>query len=66
MMNAQALKAEIARAGMTQKQVAQSIGISANTFSQKLKKGTFGINEANEIVELLNIADPGAIFFASR
>lgn len=63
MFNANALKAEIARNGMTQSSVAKSIGISANTFSTKMKNGTFGIDEAEAISKLLNIGNPGAIFF---
>ena len=63
MLNANALRAEIARNGMTQTSVAKSIGISANTFSMKMKRGTFGIDEAEAIARLLNIRNPGAIFF---
>ena len=63
MFDANQLRAEIVRAGMTQKEVANSIGISANTFSIKMNTGTFGLDEAEKIIELLDIKDPGAIFF---
>lgn len=66
MLNANALKAEIARNGMTQATVAKSIGISANTFSTKMKNGTFGIDEAEAIAKVLNIGNPGAIFFSAE
>lgn len=66
MFDANALRGEIARRGMTQKSVADSIGISANTFSKKMKDGSFGIKECEAIVELLGIQNPGAIFFAER
>lgn len=63
MFDANQLRAEIMRAGLTQKEVANSIGISANTFSTKMKSGTFGLDEAEKIIELLGIKDPSAIFF---
>ena len=64
MFNAQALKAEIVRNGLTQREVAKSIGLSANTFSSKMKNGSFGMDEAAKMIELLGIKDAGAIFFA--
>ena len=68
MLNANALRAEIARNGMTQNSVAKSIGISANTFSSKMKTGKFGLNEVEAIAKLLNIDSRGisAIFFNSQ
>lgn len=63
MFNANALRAEIARNGMTQNSVAKSIGISANTLSAKMKSGKFGIDEVEAICRLLNVRDIGAIFF---
>ena len=66
MFNANALRGEIARNGMTQKTVAESIGMSANTFSKKMRDGSFGINECDAMIELLGIQNPGAIFFAEE
>ena len=66
MLNANALRAEIARNGMTQSQVAERIGISATTFSKKMKNNGFGIDEADKLISLLGIQDPGAIFFGSE
>ena len=66
MLDVKALRAEIARNGMTQGQVAERIGITASTFSRKMKTNGFGINEAEEIIKLLGIQDPGAIFFAEQ
>ena len=62
MLNANLLKAEIARNGMSQRDVAKSIGMSANTFSKKIKNGTFGITEADQMIKLLGIQNPSAIF----
>lgn len=66
MLDPKALRAEIARNGMTQGQVAERIGMSATTFSKKMKNNGFGMNEADKIIELLGIQNPGAIFFAGQ
>ena len=66
MLNANALRAEIARNGMTQGQVAERIGMSANTFSIKMNNNGFGLKEADKIIELLGIQNPGAIFFGQE
>lgn len=63
MLNANLLRAEIARNGMTQGQVAERIGMSANTFSFKMRNNGFGLVEADKLIELLGIRDPGAVFF---
>ena len=63
MFDANALRAEIARNGMTQGQVAKSIGMTANTFSYKMKHSSFGIKEADRLIDLLGIQNPNAIFF---
>ena len=66
MLNANALRAEIARNGMTQGEVAKRIGMSANTFSTKMKNSGFGIVEAERLIHLLGIRDPNAIFFSQE
>lgn len=66
MFNPNMLRAEIARNGLTQKDVAKSIGISANTFSKKMNDGSFGLAEANIMIKLLGIQNPDAIFFGSE
>ena len=64
MLDKKALKAEIVRNGLTQKDVAKMLGISEKTFISRMKRGIFGTDEAQTMVEKLNIADPVAIFFA--
>lgn len=59
------LRGIIAERGMTQLQVANSLGMSANTFYRKMQKGVFGTDEAEKMVRLLNIEDPAEIFFAN-
>ena len=64
MLNKNALKAEIARQGLTQKQVAAELGISEKTFISRMKCGVFGTDEAEKLIVLLKIKDPMPIFFA--
>ena len=66
MLDVNALRAEIKRNGYTEYQVAEKLGISAKTFSLKLKKGKFNTDEASLMVKLLKIKDPSSIFFASK
>jgi len=65
-MDANALRGEIKRCGLTQEKVAMLIGMSPKTFSLKLKRGVFGIDEAERMIELLQIKDPVAIFFNKK
>ena len=58
------LRGIIAERGMTQKQVAQYLGISAKTFYNKMQKGVFGTDEVEQMVKLLSIPNPVDIFLA--
>ena len=51
--------------GLSQKDVAKYLGISANTFYSKMKKGVFGSDEIEKMINLLEIKNPLAIFFAN-
>lgn len=64
MLNENALKAEIVRNGMTQKELAKYLNMSESTFIRKMKNNTFGTEEAEKMIDRLNIADPVSIFFA--
>lgn len=64
MIDTRALKAEIVRNGLTQGKLAQKIGISSRTLTQKLKRGIFGSDEIERMINVLNIHDPVSIFFA--
>ena len=66
MLDKNALKAEIVRNGLTQKDVAKKIGISEKTFISRMKNGFFGTDEAEIMIRELNIANPAAIFFANQ
>jgi DNA-binding XRE family transcriptional regulator len=66
MLDRNALKAEIVRNGLTQKDVAKKIGISEKTFISRMKNGVFGTDEAEIMIRELNISNPVAIFFAHQ
>ena len=65
-MDANMLRAEIVRNGMTQRTLAKKIGVSESTFIRKMKAGTFGIDEAELMINILGISDPVAVFFTSK
>lgn len=65
MINANLIRAKIVENGMTQKQVAQAIGMTAKTFTDKMKSGKFGLDEADKMISLLKIENPERYFFAN-
>ena len=64
MINTQKLKGVITERGTTQKRVAQAIGITEKTFYEKMKKGVFGSDEIDAMIDFLNIEEPMPIFFS--
>lgn len=66
MLNTNLIRAKIAENGMTQKQVAKEIGMSAKTFSIKMNNGKFGLDEADKMISLLKIDKPELYFFAEE
>lgn len=66
MIDTDALKAIIVSKRMTQQEVAHKIGITPKTFYSKMKKGVFGSNEMEAMIDLLSIENPCAIFFADE
>lgn len=56
----------MARKGYTQRKLAKEIGISENTLSAKIKHGSFGTEEVQMIMRILDIKDPTPIFFGSE
>lgn len=60
------LRGIIAERGYSQRQVAKHLGITEKTFYTKMKNGSFGIDEADKMIELLNIQEPMGIFFAPK
>ena len=60
------LRGEIARNRMNQKDVAALIGVTPKTFYDKMKKGVFGSDEIQKMIDALGIKDPMSIFFAKE
>ena len=66
MIKTNELKGIIVKNGYTQKQVAERIGITPKTFYEKMKRGVFGSDEIEIMIEMLNISNPSEIFFAKE
>lgn len=66
MIDSDRLKQIIAQNGLSQRKVADYLGISAKTFYAKLKKGVFDSDEIELMVNLLAIPNPAGVFFASH
>ena len=66
MLNRAELAACMARNGFTRTRLAKSIGMTPKTLYNKIKKGVFGSDEIERIVEVLHISDPVSIFFAQE
>ena len=64
MINANLIRGKIVEKGLTQAEVAASIGMSAKTFSLKMNSGKFGLDEVDKMISLLNIEEPLRYFFA--
>lgn len=60
------LRGIIYERGLSQRQVAKAIGMSEKTFYTKMKQGVFGTDEAEKMVKLLSIKNPGEIFLARK
>lgn len=56
----------MAEKGISGKMMAKRIGITPKTFYAKMKKGIFGLDEIEVIIDALKIEDPRPIFFAKK
>lgn len=67
MFNKNLLKAQIVAAGMTSKKLAERLEMNESTFYRKMNDdGNFTRSEINRMIDILNIQDPSAIFFAEH
>lgn len=64
MINVDKLKGIIVENGLTQGKMAKIIGITPKTFYGKMKKGVFGSDEIQIMIDRLNIENATDIFFA--
>lgn len=60
------LRGIISERNLSQRKVAEIIGISEKTFYLKMKKGVFGTDEVEKMIEALNIENPAEIFLAKK
>lgn len=66
MIDAPKLRGLIAEKGFSQAQVARMLGITSQTFYDKMASGNFWLGEAEQMIDLLQIENPADIFFADR
>ena len=66
MIDTAALKGVIVSNGMTQQDVAEKLGMHPKTFYSKMKKGVFGSDEMDKMIDILSIKNPVEIFFANK
>jgi len=63
MININVLRGKISEKGLSQRKVAQTLGMTPKTFYSKMKRGVFDSDEIDEMIKLLDITDPVPIFF---
>jgi hypothetical protein len=66
MVDTNRLKGIIVQNQKTQEDVAKHIGMTPKTFYLKMKKGVFGSDEMEKMIDYLKIDDPAAIFFCEN
>lgn len=66
MIDTDELRGIIAKRRKSQSDVARMLGISPKTFYEKMKKGIFGSDEIELMIDFLGIENPIKIFFAEK
>lgn len=66
MVNTAKLRGIIAENGKTQHDVAKMLGIAPKTFYEKMKKGKFGSDDIQVMIDELHIENPVDVFFAKE
>lgn len=64
MVDTNRLKSVMVLNGKTGEDVANRLGMTPKTFYLRMKKGIFGSDEIEKMIDFLNIEDPMPIFFA--
>lgn len=64
MINMELLFHEMKKKGVTMAELCQNLGTNQIIFSRKIRKGRINTAEAEKIRRMLDIKDPGRIFFA--
>lgn len=65
MVATEKLRGIIAERGLSQRKVAECLGMSGKTFYAKMKKGVFDSDEMEGMISILRIDNPSEIFFAN-
>jgi len=60
------LKGRIVECGYTQQEMAKLLNISPNTFARRLRKGVFGTDEMEKMMDILGISDANEYFFCKE
>lgn len=66
MVNTNELRGVFAKNGKTQTDIAKMLNISPKTFYLRMKKGVFGSDEIQIMIDNLNIQNPMEIFFTKK
>ena len=66
MVDIKRLKSVMVLNDKTQEDVAKHLNMSTKTFYTKMKKGIFGSDEIESMIDYLKIDDPMSIFFAKE
>lgn len=66
MVDTNELRGIIAKNGKTQTDVAKMLNITPKTFYDRMKKGVFGSDEIQIMINELNISNPIEVFFAKK
>lgn len=66
MIDTDELRGVIAKNRLSQKDVADMIGVAPKTFYEKMKKGVFGSDEIQIMIDRLDIKEPMKIFFVKE
>ena len=62
MINVKLLKAEIVKNGMTQDEFCKKIDMAHSTFIRKMRVGVVTTEEAQRMIQILEIKNPAEIF----
>lgn len=66
MVDTNELRGIIAKNGKTQTDIARMLNITPKTFYSRMKKGVFGSDEIQIMINELNINNPMEIFFTTK
>ena len=66
MVDTNKLRAMWVAKGLRQADVARLIDMSQRTFSRKMKRGIFGSDDMEKLIDALQISEPCSIFFAKK